>query len=250
MGAWGVKENRLEFLEQASVTIIGVLLTALLAYRVYHAQKEYELLVSRYLDEGLDPIAAELQSAIEAVNHNWARCVNILREYRDLGGKFDEEQLNIGFIERPAGKLQHIANFRVYKIVGNTDFWVLYQLAISDLDTAMNRLSREYPNAVRLVIGKNLDDEARKKATEYVLQESRRRHDSIQKWANLLAELHGLRDFLEGKRLTHSYLRRVNKKKEIKQFVANLKKHFPSELQQHHTPNNGFNTDAGKARAG
>ena len=240
----------MEFLQQAGITIIGVLLTALLAFRVYLAQKEYELLVSRYLDDGLDAIASELQSVIEAVNHNWARCVDILREYRDLGDKFDQEQLDIGFIERPAGKLQHIANFRVYKIVGNTDFWILYQLAISDLDTAMNRLSREYPNAVRLLIGKNLSDDARKKATEHVVQESRRRHDSIQKWANLLAELHGLRDFLEGKKLTHSYLRRVNKKKEIKQFIANLKKHFPSELEQHQTPNKGFNTDADNPGAG
>lgn len=240
----------MEFLEQAGITVIGVLLTALLAYRVYHAQKEYEMLVSRYLDEGLDVLAAELQSAIEAVNHNWARCVDILREYRDLGTKFDEDQLNAGFIERPAGKLQHIANFRVYKVVGDTDFWVLYQLAISDLDTAMYRLSREYPNAVRLVISHKLNDAAKKHAVEHVSQESKKRHDSIQKWANLLAEIHGLRDFLEGKRLTHRYISRAKKKKEIKTFIKNLKKHFPAELERHQTPNNGFNSDAGKAGAG
>lgn len=240
----------MEFLEQAGVTIIGVLLTALLAYRVYHAQKEYEMLVSRYLDDGLDVLAAELQSAIEAVNHNWARCVDLLREYRDLGAKFDENQLDIGFIERPSGKLQHIANFRVYKIVGNTDFWVLYQLAISDLDTAINRLSREYPNAVRMVISQKLNDTARSHAVEHVLNESKKRHDSIHKWANLLAEIHGLRDFIEGKRLTHRYIDRVKKKEEIKAFIQNLKKHFPAELKRHQTPNNGFNSDAGKAGAG
>ena len=227
----------MEVFEQAAVTIVGVLLTAVLAYWVYYAQKQYELLVSRYLDQGIDVIAAELQSAIEAANHNWARCVDLLREYRDLGAKFDAEQLDLRFIERPAGKLQHTANFRVFKIVGNTDFWVLYQLAISDLDTATNRFSREYPNAVRVAIGRNLSAPARTRATEQVLDESRRRHDSIQKWANLLAELHRLRDFLEGKRLTHRYLRRVNKKKEIKTFIDNLRKHFPSELERFQTPN-------------
>lgn len=112
----------MEVLEQAAVTIVGVLLTALLAYWIYYAQKQYEFLVSRYLDQGIDVIAAELQSAIEAANHNWARCVDLLREYRDLGARFDAEQLDLGFIERPAGKLQHTANFRVFKIVGNTDF--------------------------------------------------------------------------------------------------------------------------------
>lgn len=101
----------------------------------------------------------------------------------------------------------------------------------------MNRFSREYPNAVRVVIGRNLSDPARMRATEQVLDESRRRHDSIQKWANLLAELHGLRDFLEGKRLTHRYLRRVNKKEKIRTFIENLRKHFPSELGQFQTPN-------------
>lgn len=239
----------MEFLEQAGVTSIGVLLTALLAYRVYHAQKEYELLVSRYLDNGLDALCAELQSAIESANHNWVRCVDILREYRDLGNKFDEGQLNLGFIKRPAGKLQHISNFRVYKIVGNTDFWVLYQLAISDIDTAMNRFSREYPNAIRLVIERNLSKDARKRATEELLDESKARHDSIQKWTNLLAELHGLRDFLEAKRLTHRFIRRIKKTKEVQQFIGKLKDHFPSELERHQTPTNGSRAAAVKARA-
>ena len=55
-----------------------------IALCLYFRQKEYELVKQRYLEGAIDIVAAEVEQALGVVHHNWARCLNIVKAYRDL----------------------------------------------------------------------------------------------------------------------------------------------------------------------
>ena len=52
-------------------------LAYLLGLCAYHKQKEYELVRRRYLDEGLDAYAEDVEHALSVLRQNWAHGVAI-----------------------------------------------------------------------------------------------------------------------------------------------------------------------------
>lgn len=74
---------------QASLALFAAALTAWFAVQSYYQQREYELIIERYLEGGIDLLAAELERVTAVFHHNWARCLSMLGSYRDLESDFD-----------------------------------------------------------------------------------------------------------------------------------------------------------------
>ena len=99
------------------------------AVQTYFRQREHELILSRYLEGGIDLLAAELQRVITIFNHNWARCLSVLAAFRDLEADFDIAELQKGFIDLESSNPNVVAHHRLFTLVGTHEYWMAYQAA-------------------------------------------------------------------------------------------------------------------------
>ena len=97
---------------KALLTLLVGLTIARVGLWIYFRQKEYELVKQRYLEQSIDILASELELAFGAFSRNWARCLQILKEYRDMEEHFEPEQLSSGFLEFESSRFQRIAHHR------------------------------------------------------------------------------------------------------------------------------------------
>jgi hypothetical protein len=74
-------------------TLAAAGLAAWVALRLYFRQKEYELIKQRYLEGSVDIVSAEVEQALGVLMNNWARCLNIVKAYRDERADFDLQEL-------------------------------------------------------------------------------------------------------------------------------------------------------------
>lgn len=95
------------------ITLVVGLAVAYVGLWLYFRQKEYELVKQRHLEQCIDVIASELELALGTFSHNWARCLQILKDYRDMEVHFDIKQLSAGFLELHSSRFQRIAHFRL-----------------------------------------------------------------------------------------------------------------------------------------
>ena len=91
---------------------IGILFAAWLGSLTYFKQKEYELVKERYLEGAIDVVASEIDQTFEVSKHNWARCLNIMKAFRDEKKAFDLKELSIGFRDMELA-LHQIAHHRI-----------------------------------------------------------------------------------------------------------------------------------------
>jgi len=98
---------------KGGITLAVALLGAWWALHLYFRQKEYELIKQRYLEGGVDIVAAEVEQASGVLHHNWARCLNIIKAYRDEKTDFDIQELEKGFQLLDSSKIHRIPHHRI-----------------------------------------------------------------------------------------------------------------------------------------
>lgn len=101
----------------------------------FYRQREYELVQKRYLEEGLDVIISTAENALYTFHHNWARCLELLKSFRDLG-TMKPEDLDVGFLQLPTDRFALTANYRVNQIVNSPTVWRVFQLVIEFAQSA------------------------------------------------------------------------------------------------------------------
>lgn len=131
-------------------TIAAAALAAWVALLLYFRQKEYELIKQRYLEGAVDIVAAEVEQALGVVAHNWARCVNIVKAYRDETVHFDTNELSEGFLGLDSSKFHRVAQLRIGYLLDSQIVWEAYQSATAFAANANAALTKEMPEAIRL----------------------------------------------------------------------------------------------------
>src|SRR5258706_90695 len=116
---------------RAVVTLAAAGLAAWVALTFFFRQKEYELIKQRYLEGGIDVIAADVENALGATSHNWARCLHLVKLYRDETSDFDPKELEREFLELDKSNFSRVAHHRIGALVGSQIIWQVYQLAFS-----------------------------------------------------------------------------------------------------------------------
>jgi hypothetical protein len=80
------------------ITIIALYIAYRLGIRSYFRQKDYELVRQRYLIDGADEVAANIEYRLSVYRNNWARGLQIIRMFRDVGNQMNLKMLEEGFI--------------------------------------------------------------------------------------------------------------------------------------------------------
>ena len=216
---------------KGAFTLAAIVLGSLIALKVYFRQKEYELTKQRYLEGGLDVVAAELDTAFGVVSHNYARSLELCKFFRDSGNNFQRPELERGFLSLDRSKFHQIAHHRVSSLIGTNVVWEVYQSAMAYANSANSVIAQEIPDAIRILLQRDEILYDRKSAVENMVAELRKSHDGGFKYAALVRELHALCLLLEAERLNLKAIANFHDRAEVKELVVRLQNEFSKAYQ-------------------
>ena len=206
--------------------IAALLFGPWIAMRVYYRQKEYETTKQRYLEGCLDVIAGQLQATLGTVSHNYARCMGMCKAYRDYGEEFDATDLSKGFRELDNSKFHQTEHYRLRTLIQSDIAWSFYQAALAYAASADATLSKEIPDALRILSKKAEGVRDRKADAEKMINDARTLHDGSFAYATLQFELNALAAILEREKLGKAEVQAFSSRPEVKQAVARMQQAY------------------------
>lgn len=212
------------------ITLVVGLAIARIGLWMYFRQKEYELVKQRYLEQCVDLIASELESFLGTFSHNWARCLQILKEYRDSEENLDTKQLSAGFLALNASKFQRIAHSRLSALTQSNTVWQVYQLALAFATSANAKAVIEVPETIRVKLQTNAIQQSHSRIVEVGFAEMEKLDEESHKFAYLLSALQTMATELEQQKLDFKSIRNFGKRPAVVKALAELNARFAEEL--------------------
>jgi hypothetical protein len=215
---------------KGAFTLAAAGLAAWIALRLYFRQKEYELIKQRYLEGAVDIIAAEVEQVLGVVSHSWARCLNIVKAFRDEKTDFDLKELEKGFLELDSSRFHRVAHHRIGNLAGTQLIWYIYQLAMAFAGNANTKITKEIPETLRLKLTTNRITREPGEIATAMFNELKQIDNESHKFACLIRELHALGLLLETQRLNFKSISRFPERTEVKNLIKRLQSEFADEL--------------------
>lgn len=213
-----------DVLLQVSLALLAAALAAGFAVHTYFRQREHELILSRYLEGSLDFLAAEVGNAYEIFSHNWARCLAIIKSYRDVEQQFDLGELSKDFLELKSGKHNIVAHHRLHTLTGTNDYWVAYQHAMAYFTSANSILVKEIPEAIRVKRTTDRMATSHAQIAEDAFRHAKQQMDDAQRLhVPLISEFQALSVALESERYRFKELNRFREKQEVKSSLERVR---------------------------
>lgn len=216
----------------AAGTIIATLLAALAAIWFYFRQKEYELVKQRYLDEGLDVVVSSAEEALSVFHHNWARCLELMKSFRDVPG-FDVNDLHRGFVEFSERRFSLTANYRVNSIVGSDLVWQAFQLVIAFAQRGCAIAKDEIPDALRVKITTKDIPASRKEIADEALKTLKELDKESHDFYAFISEMHKLTKLLETQKFSTKAIQKLSGNDTVKDVLRALQKRYGERLTVH-----------------
>jgi hypothetical protein len=205
----------------------------LLGLRAYHLQREYELVRRRYIDEGLDAFAADVEHALAVFKNNWQHSLTILKHYRDMDRAMRKELLDTDFIEVQMSQFRVRPNYRVGTIVGDRVFWNVQQMLFAFVGTTTAFFKEDLCGVVRFAVnGGQLKAPKNELIDEYV-KVSEGHLETANRYHILLAEVQAITAEFEKERFTLRSVQQFKNRKAVKDSVNRLKGAFADKLEKY-----------------
>ncbi len=226
------------------MALLAAGLAAWFAIQTYYRQREYELILSRYLEGSLDLLAAELGNVSEIFSHNWARCLAIIKSYRDLEDGYDLNELNKGFMELQSSKHNTVAHQRLYFLTGTHDYWKFYQHALAYFTSANSVLEHEIPETIRVKLTTNKFKYPHSQFCEESFKHAKEQDDESHKYLCLIDEFVFLSKALESERYRFKTIEKFRNKPKVVESIKRIKKSLAS-LEENSSAQQGASADGG-----
>lgn len=220
-------------LTRGAFTLAAVALGAVIGLGAYFRQKEYELTKQRYLEQGLDVVAGAVQALLGIVSHNYARSMQLCRQYRENGAAMDLAELGRGFRELDTSNFHQTAHYRVGSLLNDQIIWNTFQSVMVYASTTNTLMTQEIPEAIRKLAAMPDGARDRKADAEQMLVDLRAAHDEMFKFAVLGHELHVLSLLLEQTRLSRKAVANFHKLEDVRAVVQRLRETYPDEGEEH-----------------
>lgn len=222
---WGIE------ILKSLLSMTGIAIGGLIAILAYFRQKEYELVKQRYLEAGIDVLIANFYSMNGAVSNNYARCLQVLRSFRESVEFFEEKELDIGFVPPKEFSFQETAHIRLKALIGSDEVWNAYLIAIAKFQSANTFLAFEVPQAIRIKLKSpdkmNIDRET---LANRCAEEARKRHDAIFRFAPIASGLHLIARVLEEQRLSFKAISKVRHHRDVIEAIRKIEELNAAEI--------------------
>jgi hypothetical protein len=213
-------------------TLAAVALGAAIGFFVYFQQKEYELTKQRYLEQALDVVASAVESLLGTVSHNYARTLQICRQYREKGAGIDLAELSRGFLDLDTSSFHQIAHYRVGSLLNDQVVWNTFQRVMVYASSTNNLLTEEIPEAIRKLSAMPDGVRDRQADAEGMARDVREKHDEQFKFSDFTHALHVLSLHLEQSRLNRKAIATFAAQGNVRDVVQKLRAVYPEESEQ------------------
>jgi hypothetical protein len=209
------------------ITIIALYFGYRLGLRAYFRQKDYELVRQRYLADGVDEVAADIEYGLSVYRNNWARGLQILRMFRDVGDQINLKMLEEGFISFNQSKFRMRPHHRMECLVGDMVFWKVQQKLAAFVITATGHIKENMCTEIKL----NLSclPEKRKEIVDKYEKLLLEKEDENWAFYVPLEKLHDISRHLERTRFTPEEIGQFKNKEFVKEAVKVIKQKFSLE---------------------
>jgi hypothetical protein len=211
--------------------LIAGLIAYLLGLRAYRLQREYELVRKRYLDEGLDAVAADIEYALAIFNNNWQHSLTILKHYRELDASMRQELLDTGFMDLDLSQFRVRPNYRVASLVGDKVFWNVQQLLFAFVGSANAFFKEDLRVAVKHAVTGGTLTGTKENMIGALLDECKTRMANAERYHILLAEVQAITSEFEKERFTLSSIHKFQERAAVEQAVARLRHSYADKLK-------------------
>lgn len=210
--------------------MMGAVLIAYFVYRLgrkaYFDEKETELGRDRYLEKGIDLVAAQVDYALGVNRHNWMLFLRFLKLYRDSPVAIELDDYFQQFRELDHSHFQVAPAHRLHSLIGDEIIWTVYQRVFAFVGTRNDALKADLGEALKLIapdvpVHKDLDFIRRaEEAAEKMNRDANRFYVFLSRLMELAA-------IVERSRLTVSELQKIRHRKDVVEIVAALRELFP-----------------------
>lgn len=214
-------------------TLLAGFIAYLLGLRAYHIQREYELVRRRYLDEGLDAFAADVEHALIIFKNNWQHSLTVLKYYREMDAGMRKELLDEGYLDLDMSQFRVRPNYRVAELVGDKVFWNVQQLLFAFVGTSTSFFKDDLGGAVRhAILGTPLKGKKEDMIRDYV-SECENKLNQANRYYVLLAEVQNVITEFEKRRLTLKDIHKFKNRPEMRNIIERLNNSFEDKLKKH-----------------
>lgn len=215
---------------QGLATIVAALIAVGAAFWGFYRQKEFELVQKRYLEEGIDAIVAATQQALNIYSHNWARCTQILKAFRDNDAVRPEE-LDSGFLHLPTD-FALTAHYRVNQLVNSGVIWQVYQLAISFALYGSSVARDEIPIGLKVKITTDRIKATKSEIVETGVTELQNLDERSHHFQFFIGKLQDIAMLFEGQKFSFKDLRKLQTHPTVMATVKSLEEYYKDDLKK------------------
>lgn len=223
------------------IPLIAALVVYLLGRRAYFRQKEYELITSRYLAEGIDAISKNVDRSLAVFRHNWWQSTVVLKHFRDLGKDMRPELYKNVFLPPDPSHFEIWRDYRLKDVVGDDIFNRAHQSLDAFVKSGYAFFQDDLCSMVRVTVegGKSLELKATpEKMIEGYLEEVEKLDAAALRYYVLLGELQKISSIVQTERFSFKMLKKLRERREVQESVNALKEHFSDTFESIETMSN------------
>jgi hypothetical protein len=195
----------------------------------FFRQKEYELIQRRYLDEGLDVIISTAENALNTFHHNWARCLELLKSFRDVE-TIKPEELDHGFLHLPVDRFALSANYRVNQIVDSGIIWQVFQLVVAFSQRGNTIARDEIPAALKMKLTTGQIAASRQEMVDAAMEELKKLDDESHSFHVFIGEMQAIARLVEEQKFSLKQIRKLRKHSIVVGALKNLQEKYGDRL--------------------
>lgn len=223
-------------------TVIAALAAAVIApwfgLSIYHRQKEYEIVRKRYLDNGLDIITNNAEFALGVFRHNWARSLNALKHFRDMGADMPKVLYQSGYVDLESTSYNTSHSFILKELVEDSIFHEAQQLLYSFVTNSNALFMYDLCSTIRISV-EGAKEVALTAQPETIVEEYFKKLEDLNKESNkfysLLQILYELSTLFSRQRLNFKTVERFKEQPVVKERIKQLKDLFSEKLKEYKT---------------
>lgn len=206
------------------ITIIALYIGYRLGLRAYFRQKDYELVRQRYLIDGADEVAANIEYGLSVYRNNWARGLEILRMFRDVGDRINPKMFEEGYICFDQSKFQMRPHYRMEHLVGDMIFWRVQQQLAAFVITFTGHIKEDMCTEIKLNL--SCQPEKRKELVDKYDKLLLEKENDIWAYYVPLEKIQDISRLLERTRFTPEEIGQLKNNEFVKEAVKVVKQKF------------------------
>ena len=212
------------------IPLVAVYVVYRLGKKSYFQQKEYEMVVSRYLEEGIDATSQKIDESLAIFRHNWSHALTALKNFRDLGVDMNPSLYSEGLIGPNTTHLEFWRSYRLEELLGTKTFNKAQQLLDAFVRNTYTLFKDDICHGLRITVegGKELEVTAPPEVmVEKFLKIANEKDAESYRFYALLAILQRLATIIQTERLDFKGLKALKNRDEVKAEITKLEQLFP-----------------------